>query len=269
MLGPQPGRFGSSVLSQSANTPMTVPGVQVDVSQMRGTTRFNDLHEELQKQIEQGDAFIQQQTAFASQCAALMPAHSQSLDQLSPDVEFVAHKADAVELGLDNDSLAVGQLKETVKRDVDEARLAWRVVDNLKLPQQFHHSGLVWPGTGAPTRSLGGAAATDVLDEAAAATDLVSYFSTRADALAATFADYQQNITEIEAHLRLVESTAVVQTNALLSRRGPLSANDASAGRDDDLRSLSAVLADFERGILAVASKIGATREAVVEASLQ
>ena len=38
-----------------------------------------------------------------------------------------------------------------------------------------------------------------------------------------------------------------------------------SAGQDDELRNLAAVLADFERGILSVASKVGAVREGVVE----
>ena len=38
-----------------------------------------------------------------------------------------------------------------------------------------------------------------------------------------------------------------------------------AAGRDDELRNLAAVLADFERGILSVASKVGAVKENVVE----
>ena len=72
-----------------------------------------------------------------------MPAHGASLSTVAEDVEFVGNKLETAELGLDNDSRAIDAQKAVVRRDADNARLSFRAVENLKLPQQFHYSGTV------------------------------------------------------------------------------------------------------------------------------
>ena len=122
----------------------------------------------------------------------------------------------------------------------------------------------------------------DAADDVPTSADLISYFRKRADALARTAAEYDRSVHEIEIHLRTVEASAIAQTEALMARSA-MSANSssrnnggaaagrhdgrngASASQDDEIRNLAAVLADFERGILSVASKVGAVREGVVE----
>ena len=62
--------------------------------------------------------------------------------------------------------------------------------------------------------------------------------------------------------------SAISSSSSSSSRNNGASASAAAVdtgGRDDELRNLAAVLADFERGILSVASKVGAVKEAVVE----
>ena len=50
---------GSLTLGQgSASQNNTQPGVKIDLSNLRPTTRFSDLHDDLKKQIETIDSFI-------------------------------------------------------------------------------------------------------------------------------------------------------------------------------------------------------------------
>lgn len=58
---------GGLSLGQTNNqNQQTVPGVRIDLTNLRGTTRFNDLHEDLQKEISKLDDIIQGQIKLAS-----------------------------------------------------------------------------------------------------------------------------------------------------------------------------------------------------------
>lgn len=256
---------GGLTMGQGNQQPQsTVPGVKIDVSNIRGTTRFNDLHEELQKQIEQIDSFIQQQISFKEQCDALMPAHDQNVTSIPNDVEFVKGKADTVELALDNDSQAINTMKGVVQKDAEHARLSFRAIENLKLPQQFHYTGM-WHGhssTMTPPRN-GAGASEGGSDEP---TDLVTYFSNCATEMTKTLDTYQQNISEIETHLRTVEASTIAQSQQLMFRRGR---DGGSRSSEDQVRELAAVLREFEGGIINVAGKVGAVREDVQEILLK
>jgi len=254
--------MGGGLTMGQGNAPQqqTVPGVKIDVSNVRGTTRFNDLHEELQKQIEQIDAFIQQQINFKEQCDALMPAHERNLLSIPADVDFIRSKLDTVELALDNDSSAINSMKGVVHKDAENARVSFRTVENLKLPQQFHYTGM-WQGASSAaarhadgTHAVGGGAA------GAGPASLVSFFSESADEMSKTLGAYRQNIGEIEAHLHTVETSTVVQAQQAMLQRGK---DGGRRSRADGMRELIAVLKQFEAGIVAVAGRVGGAREEV------
>lgn len=266
---PQPNPFGGSLtLGQSTSQPQafsgstsTVPGVKIDVSNIRGTTRFSDLHESLQSQIEDIDKFIQQQINFCTQCSGMLPKHSASVTSIPPDVEFLEGRVATVELAIDNDITTVGRLKDICRKDADDASLSFRAIENLKLPQQFHYAGMTGLGStpSAPPRSsaiLSGA--ND--DSSGKPVDLVGYFSKRADGLGDTLDEYGRQIREIEAHLRTVEAGAMQRTEELMMARG----GDAVSGRDQQ-RELVGALKAIEGAILQVAGKVGSVREMVVE----
>lgn len=233
----------------------TVPGVKIDVSNVRGTTRFNDLHEELQKQIEQIDAFIQQQISFKEQCDALMPAHDQNLSSVPADVEFIKNELENLELTLDNDSRDINALKGVVQKDAENARVSFRAIDNLKLPQQFHYAGM-WQNASAVSR----VPELPSLDGTGQPANLVSFFSDSASEMSKTLEGYKQNITEIESHLRTLESSTVTQTQQTMFQRGK---DGGARSYEDQMRELIAVLREFEAGILSVASRVGGVREQV------
>ena len=254
LLGGAP-RLGS--LGGSNSQQQTVPGVKIDVSQVRGTTRFNDLHEDLQKQIEQIDAFIQQQISYKQQCDAIMPAHGQSVASIPPDVEYVQNRLETCELSLDNDSTAVEQVKKIVDDDAENARISFRAVENLKLPQQFHQSG-VWNSISGAKHGVD----TENASSASAPTDLLSFFNASATASSATLERYQSNLAEIETHLGVVEANIAMQGQQVMFKQGR---EGGSRSRDDQIAELSNVLREFENGILQVAEAVGRTREGAID----
>lgn len=224
------------------NQGQQVPGVRIDVSQMKGTTRFNDLHEDLQKQIENIDKIILAQQSLSAECDAIMPAHSDQLSSVPIDVEFLSKKLIGVESSLESDAEAVALVGNLVKSDAEHAKLSFRAIDNLKLPAQYHNQGN-WMAKS----SRQGQDSSDPQD-------LVSFFSQTANEMAATLSKYQSHISEIEQHLRTVEAATMMQAQQL---------NGHGLGGDvgDQKRELAAVLREFEAGIRGVAGVVAETRE--------
>jgi hypothetical protein len=245
------GLGGGLTMGQANQQAQTVPGVKIDITNLRGTTRFNDLHEELQKQIEHMDNVIQGQIQLKNECYAIMPSHDSQLSNIPIDVEFCRRKLIGLESAMAADAEAIAHIREFVKADAESAKLSFRAIDNLKLPPQYHVSG-VWPSksTTGDNRSRS--------NNDGEGQDLVGFFSSNADELAATLSKYQKHIGEIELHLRSVEESSAQQINALIARR-----NGGSGGDDDQLRQLAAALADFEQSIVHIASKVGNLREGV------
>ncbi|KAI9772359.1 MAG: hypothetical protein M1839_002495 [Geoglossum umbratile] len=247
------GGLGSTLQQQS------VPGVKIDLANLRGTTRFGDLHEDLQKLVEEIDKGIVAQTELHKQVEAMMPGHEQNLICIPNDVEFVSRRLTTMQHALENDAQAIDYVRKTVKKDANDARLSFRALDNLKLPPQYHYQGL-WssPAPSAPPRTTTGATATD--DEGS--TDLVAYFSQQADFMAETLGKYKRNLQEIEEGLRGVEAKTVQMTQKLMLTKGE---DGRERNEAEVVGELSQVLRTFESGILNVAGSVWMAREGVQE----
>ncbi|RDL39821.1 Uncharacterized protein BP5553_04161 [Venustampulla echinocandica] len=250
------GPFGGSALGggltlgqSTSQSQQTVPGVRIDVTNLRGTTRFNDLHDDLAKAIAQMDQVIQGQIKLKNDCESIMPAHDQQLSQIPNDVNFCSRKLTGVESALVSDVKTIALVRESVKTDAKNAKLSFRAIDNLKLPQQYH-SAAIWT-----SKSSGNRSPEDGEDEAQ---DIVGFFSATADELAATLNKYQNNLAEIEQHLQSVEAGSVQQINAFVAKK-----NGSSSAHEDPVMELAGALREFEHSILGVASKVGSTREGV------
>jgi nucleoporin p58/p45 len=247
------GGLGSTLQQQS------VPGVKIDLANLRGTSRFGDLHEDLQKLVEEIDKGIVAQTELHKQVDAMMPGHEQNLMCIPNDVEFVSRRLTTMQHALENDAQAIDYVRKTVKKDANDARLSFRALDNLKLPPQYHYQGL-WssPTPSAPPRTATGAAAAD--DEGS--TDLVAYFSQQADDMAQTLEKYKRNLQEIEEGLRGVEAKTVQMTQKLMLTKGE---DGRERNEAEVVSELSQVLRTFEGGILSVAGSVWMAREGVQE----
>lgn len=250
------GLFGSTLggglsLGQSTNQQQqqqTAPGVRIDPSNIRGTTRFNDLHDDLQKEIQKFDDVIQAQIQLKTQCDAIMTAHDSQLAQVPTDVEFCRRKLIGAENAADSDVQAISLAQRLVKTDAENAKLSFKAIDNLKLPPQYHNNNM-W------TKPTTGSSQTQA-DGDAEAQDIVSFFSSAADEIASTLSSYQKHMIEIEEHLRNVEASSVSQQSEVLARK-----NGAGIGQDDPMEQLTGALMEFESSLLGVASRVGGARE--------
>jgi nucleoporin p58/p45 len=243
--------LGGGLKLGQAQQGQQVPGVRIDVSQMKGTTRFNDLHEDLQKQIEMIDKIILAQQSRAADCDAILPTHSQQLSSIPVDVDFLSKKVIGVESSLESDAEAVALVGQLVRTDAEHAKLSFKAIDNLKLPPQYHSQGN-W---------MGKSGATPQGQSSSEPQDLVSYFSRTADEMSSTLSKYQSYIGEIEQHLRTVEATTIQQAQQL-------NGHGMSDDVDNQKRELASVLREFEAGIRGVAGEVAAAREGVQKLQL-
>jgi len=250
-------------MGQSTNTQQqVVPGVRIDLSNIKSTTRFNDLTEALQQEIAKIDEEIQKCIRDKEAVDAFLPAHGEQLAAIPTDVNFVTRKSEGAHNALSSDILAIDQLRELVKQDADNARLSFKAIDNLKLPMQYHQAGL-WSKQmgGAGTAGASGASA-DADGQSNA--DLISYFSKTADEMEEMMKKFEKTITEIEAHLTGVEAHAMAMQNVAAQSR-----NAAQGGVDERVYELAAVLREFEESILKVAGVVGGVKEGVTELQLR
>lgn len=223
---------------------------------IRGTTRFNDLHPELQALIQQFDEGIQRKISYCSQIRESLPKTESDIATIAPDVAYIETFLSTVEVGLDNDSANVAHLKTLVKKDAEDATLSFRAIENQRLPAQFHYRN-----TANLTASSAKTPAATALDEddPTKPVDLMSYFNRRTDGLARTLDVYQRQIREIEAHLRTMEAGTVEKAQQLTGSR--------SAPRDQR-RELVEALKAIEGAILDSAKKVGQVRDEVTKQTL-
>ena len=102
------------------------------------------------------------------------------------------------------------------------------------------------------------AEADSSLGAAGGPTNLVHYFSQRADEMNSVVEEYRTNLKEIENHLHGVEATLSRKLNELASRTRDSGAANHTTSR---VTELAATLADVETAILGVAVRVGGVRE--------
>ncbi|KAF2871757.1 hypothetical protein BDV95DRAFT_594817 [Massariosphaeria phaeospora] len=258
------GGGGMNMNSQNPNHSASAQPIQTTALEtLKGTTRFNDLHPDIQVQIQAIDDEIQSRITTAHKIREALPQHGDEVATIGPDVAYIEHFLSTIELGLDNDSATIAHQKEVVKKDAADATLSFRSITNLELPAQFHY-GHRTTNLGAASKSAprSAAASLNAADDAADAdadprkpVNLLGYFGRRTDALAATLHGYQAQMREIEAHLRTMEAGTLEKAQQLTGSR--------SAPRDQR-RELVDALRAIEGAILDSAKKVGGVRDAVM-----
>ncbi|KAK5121722.1 hypothetical protein LTR85_004597 [Meristemomyces frigidus] len=262
---------GSLTMGQAGNQQQqtaTVGAVKVNVSELRGTTRFQDCVDEVKSDFEKADAMVQKQEQFCREIQAVLAKHSEEVDSIDPDVVLVKEKADAVEAVLASDAQAVERSRKVVEADRKDFARIQRVVENQKLPSGYQvpnaNSGRNYGGY--DSQQLRRLAQTpgdegDIYD-----TDLIgNYFLPMAAELQQTLNSYASNLAEIEAHMKVMEGSAVAQAQQLAAKRAGMSGGGAAASGEQTVRELADTLRGFEQSILGVAGTVGQCREGVNE----
>ena len=257
MQPPPTRKLFSSQIGQYTQQQQTVPGVRIlDVNQLRSTTRFNDLHEDLQKAIEYVDNFISGQIRCQEECAQHTEDIDQRCRQIPPDVEYCTKALDTMQQALENDAESIAFAKSLVNVDVADAKLSFKTIQNLKMPQRFDQSGM-WNATGI-SQSKGSSFPEEDDAEVGASRNIVEYFSKQADEMTKTLDAYKRNISQVEAYLTGVESNTMQQMQPMMFN---MRRDGGEKSAEEQVRYLAAVLRDFEQGILAVATRVGGTRD--------
>ncbi|KAI1172652.1 hypothetical protein F4777DRAFT_560754 [Nemania sp. FL0916] len=246
------GGLGFGLTMGQPNNQPTVPGVRIDITNLKGTTRFNDLQEDLQKVIERIDSYIVEQARRKDEVDSFMSGHREMLESIPTDVTFITRKSDGARNALESAAQSIEVARTLVNQDADHARLSFRAIDNLKLPQQYHTSGF-W----SPRQQASGNANSESDGQ-----DLVGFFSKTADEMADQMNKYGRNLTEIELHMHGVSDNLVEQLQRMMA------AKSGASSADEKIQELVAVLRDFEQGILKVAGDVGSARESMTRLQL-
>lgn len=251
------GLFGNASANQQGQQ-TTVPAVRVDASNIKPTTRFSELHEDVQQLILQIDEIVQASIEKSLQCSQMAPQLGAAVEALPGDVELLETKLETVDGALSRDAAAVGASKEVINADAMDALKVFRAVENLKLPAQFHYS------------SIGGGFNSGSGGDEEGSTDLLPYFNNTSSKLAKDLDGYQRVVVEVESHLRTVEGSAVEGIQKVVRRRQMMDGNSASGNgqvdaRKEGLRELAGTMRGFEEAVLRVAGRVGEAREGVVE----
>ncbi|KAL6719395.1 structural constituent of nuclear pore [Lecanora helva] len=257
---PPPASIFSSQIGQYQKQ-QTVPGVAISLYELRPTTRFNDLHEELQKTIEYIDNFIMNEIRKQEECAAANESIQNMSLQMPSDIEYCANSLETVQQALENDAESIAFAKALVKTDVEDSKLSFKVIQNLSLPQQFHHSAL--RSSTMPSQPRGLLFPHEGVEEGKS--NIVEYFVNQAKDMTKTLDNYNRNISEVESYLKGVESNTMRQMQQMMPTK---SRDGGKKSTEDEVRELAGVLREFGNGIMGVATKVGDTREKVQEVML-
>ena len=246
--------LGGSVQAPNQPSQTAGPGVKIDLNHARLTTRFTDLHGDLQREIEAIDALVLRQISGHHQVQGMIPSQADRLVYLPNDVDHVERRLKSLNEALESDAQTIDDERAAVQRDLEEAKLGFAAIDQLKMLPQHQYDGL-WASARGPMPGGGGRGReTAAVNGDDRPRDLVALMARRAEVMTQTVGRFSGNIAEIESHLGIVEARTTQQMQRLAFSRGT---DGVSRPPDGPVRELAGVLRDFELGIVGVANKVG------------
>lgn len=253
----QPFVTGRLTMGQgAAPQPTATPATKLDWSNVRTTTRFNDLTDQAREDIEKIEKLILDQEDLCRQIEAFLPNHGNDLQTLGPDVKVVTEKLAEVDESLTVDAQGVHHDKQLAQKDAQDIARCERIVDNLRMPAQYVYQP-------AANNGRGQAATWDETYD----TDLINnYFLPMTADMNRILATYSGNLGQIENHMGTIEQSTVLQAQQLNAQRSGL--GGARNMGNESVRELADTLRGFEASILAAAGRVGECREGVNELAL-
>ena len=260
-------------------------GAKIDAEHLRPTTKYEQLNDVLQNEISNLDQFILNQIQVCHEVADMLPSIAASGQNLPNDVEYVSQKLEEVEAGLENDAEEIVNLRDgVVKRDAGDAKVCFRQVDRLKMPQQYQSSqtsqpgvtGGVYGGSGLSgwwnhpqtlqrsirAREGGGGKSSITLpgdedDEAGVPTSMIDLFERRAEEMKQQLTANRDLLKRVEDFVEGVEAKIVQKERDLVDDR------TGAREPEDQVKMLRYVFGAVERSLYDVADKVGGARDGV------
>lgn len=281
-------------LGQQSTHGASASNARIDLEHLRPTTKFDQLTEDLQREIVNLDTAVLNEINRCHEVSNLLPTIAATGSNIANDVAYVTQKLEEVETGLENDADEIQNLKEiTVKKDANEARVCFREVDRLKMPSQYQFSisgpasstssgvygghGLSgwWNHPQTLQRSIrggtgaGGSRALQLPGDdeekdglASGPTNLVDFFDRRTEEMKKALAENKSLLAEIEEFVVSVESKIAAKHREVMGREGKA---NRIQGEEDPVDLLRYVFGEFERSLYEVADKVGGVRDGVQE----
>jgi nucleoporin p58/p45 len=232
----------------------TVPGVQVDFSQIKGSTKFDDMTPQAQGLISQVDEVLQKVFTWRNEIMAYTPQHEKEIRQLSRDVAYLEKKYELVRRAvLEGDVAAVQEVRTLSNENTKDFQSVRLSVDNLKLPAQYHLPGL-WSTSGGAKTSFGGDP-----DQ----TDLIDFFNRHVAHLDERNRKVRAYLDEIQQHMPNVENGLYQKLTMLQSVYG------SSSVKSNQLEDIKTTLVDMRGAIVAQAVQVGKLREKMTQLQIQ
>jgi nucleoporin p58/p45 len=280
-------------LGQQPTLGTSTSSTRIDLDHLRPTTKFDQLTEDLQKDIINLDTTILNEINRCSEVSNLLPVIAASGSNIPNDVAYVTEKLEEVETGLENDAGDIQKLKEdAVKKDVNEAKICFREMDRLKMPSQYQVS-VTGPATSVSAGVYGGHGLSgwwnhpqtlqrsrrgdigaggsralefpgDEEEDALAGrpANLVDFFDRRIEEMGSALVENRSLLAEIEEFVSSVEAKIAAKQREVAGRHGRA---NGIQGEEDQVGLLRYVFGEFERSLYEVADKVGGARDGVQE----
>ncbi|KAK6544713.1 hypothetical protein TWF694_001399 [Orbilia ellipsospora] len=140
---PQQSTFGQPQQNTFGQTQQQQPpqAVEMNFSNMRGTTRYEELHTDVRSLLDFLDDHIQKAILISQELTARTVGHKETMESVDGDVEHVSRKLGFTTTFLNNDGHSIGQLHNASTQLINTAALSTRTIDILRLPisQRSHY----------------------------------------------------------------------------------------------------------------------------------
>ncbi|KAF3924084.1 hypothetical protein ABW21_db0209898 [Orbilia brochopaga] len=134
---PQSSMFGQQQTQQQQQP----QAVDMNFSNMRGTTRYEELNGDVRSLLDYLDSYIQKSIGISNEISARSVDHKEAMESVDRDVEHVSRKLGFTTTFLNNDGHSIGQLHNASAQLVNTASLSTRTIDILRIPisQRSHY----------------------------------------------------------------------------------------------------------------------------------
>ncbi|EGX53582.1 hypothetical protein AOL_s00006g448 [Orbilia oligospora ATCC 24927] len=193
---PSTGLFGASAVQQpqaslfgqtQTQTQVQPQAVEMNFSNMRGTTRYEELHADVRSLLDFLDDYVQKAIGISQELGARSVTHKDAMESVEDDVEHVARKLGFATTFLNNDGHSIGQLHNASTQLINTATLSTRTIDILRLPMSQRSHYLSTHHTSNPEYSL------------------MPYFEEKSSELESKATHFLATVGEVEKTLEAVE----------------------------------------------------------------
>ncbi|EWC45448.1 hypothetical protein DRE_00847 [Drechslerella stenobrocha 248] len=219
---PQPAMFGQSQAQQQQPQ-----AVEMNFTNMRGTTRYEELHSDVRHILDYLDDYIQKAIGISKEISARSVDHKEAMESVDRDVEHVSRKLGFTTTFLNNDGHSIGQLHNASAQLINTAALSTRTIDILRIPISQRSHYLSSHHTSNPEYSL------------------IPYFEEKTEGLENKSENFLSAIGEVERTLEAVERDV----------------GQVSMSAESKVKEVVKAERMVFSGMLAVASKVAAANE--------